>query len=57
MAEMHFPGMGCSTSETLLWLMEMECVKIRTHCKAEHLKAQHGETGGLCAQRTTENGC
>ena len=35
-AEMHFPGMGCSTSETLLWLTEMECVKIRTHCKAEH---------------------
>ena len=27
-AEMHFPGMGCSTSETLLWLTEMECVKI-----------------------------
>ena len=35
-AEMHFPGMGCSTSETLLWLTEMECVKIRTHYKAEH---------------------
>ena len=44
-AEMHFPGMGCSTSETLLWLTEMECVKIRTHYKAEHQKAQHGETG------------
>ena len=34
--EMHFPGMGCSTSEMLLWLTEMECVKIRSHCKAEH---------------------
>ena len=36
MAEMHFPGMGCSTSETLQWLMEMEYAKIRTHYKAEH---------------------
>ena len=35
-AEMHFPGMGCSTSETLLWLTEMEYAKIRIHCKAEH---------------------
>ena len=35
-AEIHFPGMGCLTSETLLWLTEMECVKIRTHYKAEH---------------------
>ena len=35
-AEIYFPGMGCSTSETLLWLTEMLCVKIRTHCKAEH---------------------
>ena len=34
--EMHFPGMGCSMSETQLWLTEMECVKIRSHCKAEH---------------------
>ena len=35
-AEMHFPGMGCSTSETLLWLTEMEYAKIRTYSKAEH---------------------
>ena len=35
-AEMHFLGIGCSTSEMLLWLTEMECVKIRTHYKAEH---------------------
>ena len=35
-AEMHFPGMVCSTSETLLWLMEMDYAKIGTHCKAEH---------------------
>ena len=34
--EMHFPDMGCSKSETLLWLTEMEYVKIRSHCKAEH---------------------
>ena len=44
-AEMHFPGIGCSTSETLLWLTEMECAKIKTYCKAEHYKAQHGEMG------------
>ena len=35
-AEMHFPGMVCSTSETLLWLMEMDYAKIGTHCEAEH---------------------
>ena len=34
-AEMHFLGMGCSPSETVLKVTEMECVKIRTHCKAE----------------------
>ena len=44
-AEMHYPGMGCSTSDTLQWLTEMEYAKIRTHCKAEHQKAQHGEMG------------
>ena len=42
-AEMHFPGMGCSTSEMMLWLTEMECVKIRTHYKAEQAAARsHG---------------
>ena len=35
-AEMHFPGMGCLTSETLLWLMEMDYAKIRTHSKSVH---------------------
>ena len=45
MAEMHLPGMGCSTSETLLWLTETDCAKIRTHCKAEHQKVQYGEMG------------
>ena len=45
MVEMHFPGKGCSTSEMLLWLTEMEYAKIRTHGKAKHQKAQHGETG------------
>ena len=29
----------------LLWLTEMEYAKIRTHGKAKHWKAQHGETG------------
>ena len=28
-------GIGCSTNRTLLWLTEMECAKIRTHCKAD----------------------
>lgn len=28
---------------TLLWLVEMQYAKIRSHSKAEHLKAQHGE--------------
>ena len=45
MVEMHFPGKGCWTSEMLLWLTEMEYAKIRTHGKAKHYKAQHGETG------------
>ena len=31
-------------NETLLWLAGMNCMKIRTHCKAENLMAQHSET-------------
>ena len=31
-------------NEMLLWLAGMNCVEIRTHCKAKHLMAQHGET-------------
>ena len=30
----------CCRNETLFW---MNCVEIRSHCKAEHLMAQHGE--------------
>ena len=36
MAEMHFPGKGCWTSEMVLWLTEMEYAKIKTHGKAKH---------------------
>ena len=30
-------------NETLSWLAGMNCVKIRTHCKAKHLMAQNDE--------------
>ena len=47
MAEMHFPGMGCSMSETLVADGDGVCEN-GTHYEAEHQKAQHGETGA-CA--------
>ena len=31
-------------NETLLCLVGMKYAKIRSHCKAEHLMDQHGET-------------
>ena len=31
-------------NETLLWLAAMNYVKLRTHCKAQHLMAKHGKT-------------
>ena len=36
--------MRSTQNERLLWLIGMDCVKTGTHCKAEHLMAQHGKT-------------
>ena len=37
-------GNAMKQNEMLLWLAGTNYVKIRTHCEAQHLMAQHGET-------------
>ena len=47
MAEMHFPGMGCSTSETLLCLTEMELIA----------SGKSQSAWGACHQPAFMSGC